>query len=87
MFERRAKDEIARIYIEKCKLFSKDDGDLGRTNIVEHTIDTGDSKPIKLPPYRIPLAKRLAAEKEIAKMAEQGIIDLPLDHGVVLYLW
>ena len=61
--------------LKNANLFSKDDGDLGRTNIVEHTIDTGDSKPIKLPPYRIPLAKRLAAEKEIAKMAEQGIIE------------
>ncbi|VDI14168.1 Hypothetical predicted protein [Mytilus galloprovincialis] len=45
------------------------------TSIVEHTIDTGDAKPIKLRPYRIPLSKKLDAEEEIRKMAEIGIIE------------
>ncbi|CAC5389689.1 Retrovirus-related Pol polyprotein from transposon 297 [Mytilus coruscus] len=37
--------------------------------------DTGDAKPIKLRPYRIPLSKKLDAEEEIRKMAEIGIIE------------
>ena len=32
------------------KVFSKDKYDLGHTHLVEHTIDTGDAKPIKQPP-------------------------------------
>ena len=32
------------------KVFSKDEYDLGHTHLVEHTIDTGNAKPIKQPP-------------------------------------
>jgi len=56
-------------------LFSKDEDDLGQTHLVQHTIDTGDTKPIKQYPYRVPLAKRLAAEQEIKSMTEKGIIE------------
>lgn len=35
--------------------FSKNDLDLGYTTVTEHEIDTGDFKPIKLPPRRVPL--------------------------------
>ena len=46
--------------------FSKSSHDLGNTNLVEHTIKTlPDCKPVKLRPYRIPLAKREFAENEI----------------------
>lgn len=53
------------------------DGKLGRTNKVEHTIDTGENKPIKLPPRRLPLAQREIAEKEIknTSMLDQDIIE------------
>ena len=32
------------------EVFSKDEYDLGHTHLVEHTIDTGNAKPIKQPP-------------------------------------
>lgn len=51
------------------------DGKLGRTNKVEHTINTGENKPIKLPPGRLPLAQREIAEKEIKNMLDQDIIE------------
>lgn len=28
------------------------DGHLGHTSMTEHSIDTGDAKPVNLPPYR-----------------------------------
>lgn len=28
----------------------------GKTELIEHYIETGDTKPIKLPPYRVPQA-------------------------------
>ena len=56
--------------------FSKSSHDLGCTNLVEHTIKTlPDCKPVKLRPYRIPLAKREFAENEIQAMAEKGLIE------------
>lgn len=55
--------------------FSKSATDIGRTELIEHSIDIGQAHPIKQRPRRVPLAKILEAEAEIAKMAEQGIIE------------
>ncbi|CAC5421299.1 unnamed protein product [Mytilus coruscus] len=55
--------------------FFKSATDIGRTELIEHTIDTGQAHPIKQRPRRVPLAKILEAEAEMAKMAEQGIIE------------
>ena len=56
--------------------FSKSSHDLGCTSLVEHTIKTlPDCKPVKLRPYRIPLAKRDFAENEIKAMADKGLIE------------
>ena len=48
--------KIASILDEFKDVFSKDDDDLGTTNIMEHSIHTGSSKPLKQPPRRVPLA-------------------------------
>ena len=56
--------------------FSRSSHDLGCTNLVEHTIKTiPDCKPVKLKPYRIPLAKLEFAESEMEVMAEKGLIE------------
>ena len=39
-------------------IFSKDKNDLGRTGIIKHTIDTGDTKPISQRAYRVTLKER-----------------------------
>ena len=56
------------------KVFYKDKNDLGHTHLVEHTIDTGDAKPIKQPPRWVPIA--LAGEecKALEKLQAQGVI-------------
>ena len=35
-------------------IFAAGNSDLGKTSLSEHTIDTGESQPIKLPPRRTP---------------------------------
>ena len=47
----------------------------GLTSMAEHRISTGDSPPIRLPPYRIPHAYRNAIRDEINQMLEEGIIE------------
>ena len=66
---------LKQLLMKYPDVFSKSKGDIGLTNLVEHKIDTGDAKPIKQRPYRIPLSKREQAEKEIKTMAENGIIE------------
>jgi hypothetical protein len=55
--------------------FSKSSTVIGRTEMIEHTIDTGQALPVKQHPRRVPLSKIQEAEAEIEKMAEQGIIE------------
>ena len=72
-----SKKECLRSLLYEYKdRFSKSSHDLGCTNLVEHTIKTlPDCKPVKLRPYRIPLARREFAENEIKTMAEKGLME------------
>ena len=47
----------------------------GCTNITEHSIETGDSAAIRLPPYRLPHAYHELVQWELAEMRRQGIIE------------
>ena len=61
--------------------FSASDTDLGLTQLMEHTIDTGEAKPVKQPQRRAPLAFANDERKAITQMLDQGIIqksNLPL---------
>ncbi len=55
-------------------LFTKHRNDLGQTDIVTHSIDTGDHKPIKERAYRVNPHKKEIIEKEIKDMLEKGVI-------------
>ena len=45
----------------------------GKTELIEHHIETGYTKPIKLPPYRVPQAFQAMVRQELLN---QGIIEL-----------
>ena len=68
------REQLAKVVNAYSDIFVGPDGKLGHTNVVEHEIDTGDAKPIKLPLRRLPITQREVAEKEINKMLDQGII-------------
>ena len=70
------KSQLKQLLIKYQNSFSKSSHDLGRTSIIEHTINlVPDTRPIKQPPYRLPLAKRQEAEHEIKAMAEMDLIE------------
>ena len=73
----RPEDEheaIAKLLIENQDCFSRNEYDLGRTHLVEHTIPTGDAKPIKQAPRRTPLAFANEEKGAIEKLLKQGTI-------------
>ena len=75
--------EVEQLLAEFQGIFAKSKSDLGRTDLVQHGIKTGDAVPIKQHPRRIPLALRPEAEAEVQRMADLGIIepsDSPWDH-------
>lgn len=68
------KTQLQKLVNEYRDIFALSPNDLGRTNLVEHTIHTGDSPPIRLRPYRVPEAQKHRIEKCIDEMLEQGVI-------------
>ena len=71
-------DQRKKVYALLCRnadLFAKDSSDLGRTDIVTHTIDTGDAKPVKQPPRRLPQKKKIAARGAVEEMLQQEMIE------------
>ena len=68
-------------------VFSRDDKDLGRTDLVKHSIRTGNSLPIKHTPRRIAPARREEMKKLVTELAAQGVVersDSPWSAAVVL---
>ena len=45
------------LVIKYRDVFALDDSELGSTDVVEHRIETGSSKPIRVPPHRISSAR------------------------------
>ena len=72
-------DEQRQIFfdllIRHQSVFAKNKYDLGRTDLVQHEIDTGDNRPIKQAARRLPLNKREEAEKQVKEMLDNGIIE------------
>jgi len=66
--------KIAELLQKFSDTFSNNDTDLGLTHIVEHSIETGDAKPIKQPPRRVPMAFAQEEKNLIDQMMQQGII-------------
>lgn len=55
--------------------FAMDRSELGLTHLGEHTIDTGDARPIALRPYRLSKYEEEAANVEIAKLVAEGVLE------------
>ena len=51
------REQLAAALIEYQDIFSTGKGDMGCTDAVQHQIDTGESRPIRQPPRRLPIAK------------------------------
>ena len=69
------KCELKRLVETFSDIFSKNDSDIGRTSLMKHHIETGDAKPVKQRPRRIPLKLREEVEKQKDTMLRDGIIE------------
>jgi len=66
-------------------MFATSTNPFGHTSITQHGIVTGESKPIKQAPRRLPLHLKEKAEEEVEKILAKGIIELsPWSSLVVL---
>lgn len=69
--DRSEKDSVLAVLSEFEDVF---EATVGHTNVVTHTINTGNSAPIKHRPRRLPYAYRDEADRQIKEMLAQGII-------------
>ena len=69
------KEALSQLLDEFEDVFSQGEYDLGSTDIVEHTIDTGDHKPIRQPLRRHPLPHQPAITEQTSEMLRQGLIE------------
>ena len=56
-------------------IFSRDDFDVGRTNLVEHTIDTGNHRPVRQQLRRHPITHLDVIDHQVNEMLEHDIIE------------
>ena len=79
-------EQLNSLLEEFKDVFAENDDDLGHTNVAEHTIDTGSSKPTNRPPppYRIFPAERQVIADHAADMKRRGIVDEQRDWDVYL---
>ena len=69
------------LLIKHQNVFAASKYDLGRTDLVQHEIDTGDHPPMKQPARRIPLNKRNIIEPSTSPWSSPIVLDEKKDHS------
>ena len=63
---------------EQHEAFSKNNQDIGKTQLIEMEIDTGSSVPLAQSPYTLPLKHYDWVRKEIETLEKAGVIERSL---------
>ena len=65
---------VASLLNKYSDTFSRDEWDIGLTNLTEHSIDTGDASPVRQRPRRVPLAFAAEEKSAIDDLMKKGVI-------------
>ncbi|BHF67842.1 hypothetical protein SprV_0301087100 [Sparganum proliferum] len=65
---------VRNLIFQNSAAFAWDGEPLGRTNVLQHTIDTGSARPIRQPPRRVPVHFQKQLEKTIKDMLDKHVI-------------
>jgi transposase InsO family protein len=68
------REQVRVLLYTYADCFSLSENEMSVTDVAEHVIELTTDKPIKLPPRRLPLAKREIVKREIDKWLRLGII-------------
>ena len=75
MYKTRLKSrEIIELLNKHQQAFSKDEYDLGLTQLASHAIDIGDARPVKQGPRRVPMSLVNEERDAIENLKTQGVI-------------
>ena len=73
----QAFDKLCKKYHD---IISKNNGDIGKTMLVEMEIDTGNHPPIASKPYTLPLKHYEWVQREIETLERAGIVERSISH-------
>ncbi|XP_029574004.1 uncharacterized protein LOC115165110 [Salmo trutta] len=73
--DERQQRQLKQLLLDFKDSFAWGEDEVGQTHLVQHEIDTGDARPIKIRPRRIPLARREAADTAIVDMLRADFIE------------
>ena len=72
---------LAGLLIAYQDVFSKGDDDVGRTDVMEHSIPLMEgTQPIRQPPRRLGLEKDKELERQVADLVQRGMVE-PADEA------
>ena len=71
----QARGQMEQMLLAQSEVFALCDEELGETDLVSHSIDTGDTKPVKTFPRRLPYALQAELEEEMSKLMNIGCIE------------
>jgi len=69
------RDRMVDFLEEFDDMFSRGTYDMGRTNLVVHTIDTGDHRPIRQPLRRHPRAHLDEIDRQVDEVLQNGFVE------------
>ena len=67
------RDQLRTLLLTNHEAFAVEEGERGETDLVQMTIDTGDSSPKHQPVRRMPFAVRQQVAEQLKNMQEQGV--------------
>ena len=65
---------VRHLFLDFPDIFARNKQDIGKTTMCKHDIETGDERPVKQRPRRIPPAHVPELQKQIKTLADHGII-------------
>ena len=68
-------EKIKNLIKQKMVAFQWSDDDVGRTNLIEHEINTGNSKPIRQKQFKIPQAVQAVVDEQINDLVRNQMIE------------
>ena len=71
---------------QQHEAFSKNNKDIGHTQLIEMEIDTGDSLPVAQSPYTLPLKHYDWVRQEIETLEKSGVIERSLSRWASLVI-
>ena len=67
------KEQLFQLLLEYADIFA-DEGELGHTDRITHSIDTGSALPVRQPVRRVPVCQRKELKDLLTEMEEKDVI-------------